>query len=964
MTLDLDQLFPFPLDGFQKQAIAALNAQKSAVVCAPTGSGKTAIAEYAIYHALDQGKRVFYTTPLKALSNQKYRDFSEQFQPLVADGPAVGLITGDTIIDGGAPVVIMTTEIYRNMLYETPVGQVGTSLEDVATVILDECHYISDPGRGTVWEECIIYSPPSIQLLALSATIGNPEEFTAWINRVRALANESEELDNPTEHCELINSDFRPVPLDFYFATKKGLFPLLDQNKEKLNRRLLATHRGKKRLSRKDCPNVQKVVKQLRDLDFLPAIYLIFSRRGCDRAIYHLNDISLVTPEEKSAIHLFLLTYFFAHSPENQDRLWQYLQEFPTLQEALNHYWVDPSQGAGALVATLEANPDHVGAIFSFLELEIQIGKIDQLEALCRGVAAHHAGVLPRWKELVEKLFERRLVKIVFATSTLSAGLNMPARTTVISALKKRNDEGMRLLTPSEFLQMAGRAGRRGIDDQGYVVTVQTPFEKPQDAAMLSLAAAESLESRFTPSYGMVLNLLQKHTLEESKELLTRSFAEYLIQQQLAPEKQAISSITTDLTRLDVQLAAIAPKTIERYQKLKERLREERRLLDILSKQAEDDRKKIIAPLIPDLPQGSILHLKGKHFRRRHPLLAVVMGQTKAAGHRGEGVLCLTEKNRWCVVTKVDVYGINETSVPSTLWQNLSPPEASHLRAGQTLPGDEHSGALAQAIAHHAQALTLPPEVEDQQKRLDAVVAQIEANPLSQEKNPDKILKRYQQQEELRKKLQRSQSLFRQHSSKRSYYWQDFLNLIKVLQDFRALDGNHPTPLGQVAAMLRGENELWLALALSSGKLDHLEPHQLAAAVSALILETPRSDSWTDYYQGKEVLQALGLQKGDGPENQVSLWELRRQLNQAQRHHDVNVPVWLESKFIGLVEQWALGEDWNSLCGNTSLDEGDIVRLLRRTIDVLWQLPQVDGFSPDLKRNAQQAIALLKRFPV
>lgn len=212
---DLAQLFPFPLDTFQLQAVAALDAGKSVVVCAPTGSGKTLVGEYAIHRALAHGKRVFYTTPLKALSNQKLRDFREQFGP-----EQVGLLTGDISINRDAPIVVMTTEIFRNMLYGTRIGETGTTLQQVEAVVLDECHYMNDRQRGTVWEESIIYCPPEIQLLALSATVENSGQLTDWLQQVHG----------PTE---LIYSDFRPVPLEFHYCTTKRLVPLLDSSNKK-----------------------------------------------------------------------------------------------------------------------------------------------------------------------------------------------------------------------------------------------------------------------------------------------------------------------------------------------------------------------------------------------------------------------------------------------------------------------------------------------------------------------------------------------------------------------------------------------------------------------------------------------------------------------------------------------------------------------------------------------------------
>ena len=470
--LDPKTLFPFALDEFQERAIAALNANKSVVVCAPTGSGKTLIGEYAIYRALARGKRVFYTTPLKALSNQKLRDFSQQF-----GAENVGLVTGDLSLNRDASVVIMTTEVFRNMLYGTPIGQIGTSIQGVETVVLDECHYMNDRQRGTVWEESIIYCPTNIQLVALSATVANSDQLTDWIA----------EVHGPTE---LIYSDFRPVPLQYNFCNLKGIFPLLNGKKTRINPLLLKTKfKGKKppKVKPKDgVPTLISVVSQLQERKMLPAIYFIFSRKGCDRAVNDTVGLSLLTPEEKQQVAIHIE---------------QVLQEHP---EAIRR---------------------------------------SQVECLYRGVAAHHAGLLPAWKALTEELFQRGLIKVMFATETLAAGINMPARTTVISSLSKRTDRGHRLLNPSEFLQMAGRAGRRGMDDLGHLVVVETRFEGAKEAGYLAMAGADPLVSQFTPSYGMVLNLLQTHSIEEAKQLIERSFGQYMANLSLIPQQEAIANL-------------------------------------------------------------------------------------------------------------------------------------------------------------------------------------------------------------------------------------------------------------------------------------------------------------------------------------------------------------------------------------------------------------------------------------
>jgi superfamily II RNA helicase len=962
--LNLKEIFDFELDDFQLKAIAALAAGKSVVVCAPTGSGKTVIGEYAIYRALSRGKRVFYTTPLKALSNQKFRDFLEKFgQKSASDvSQEVGLITGDILINPNALIVVMTTEIFRNMLYETPIGQVGTSLEAVETVVLDECHYISDRGRGTVWEESIIYCPPSIQLVALSASIGNPEELTDWINQVRT-SERKREYQSPTNlSCELINSDFRPVPLRFYFSCKEGLFPLLNNQQTKVNPRLLSKRpKGeRRRFKREDCPGLITIVKQLWERDMLPAIYVIFSRRGCDQAVQSLYSLTLVNEQEAQALQFHLLSFFLAENPYLQEQLLSFFREaIPDLHSFLLDFLSKHPEADIKLLQFLAKHPEAKAQLFQFLAEQSEFARYEQLEPLLHGIAAHHAGVLPVWKELVEQLFELGLVKVVFATATLSAGINMPARTTVISALSKRTDDGHSMLTPSEFLQIAGRAGRRGMDSVGHVVTIQTPFEGAMEAAYLATSTADPLKSCFTPSYGMVLNLLQKYTIAEAKDLLERSFAEYLAQLKLVPEQQAIAALTTELAKLDVELASIDIEKFTSYEKLKERLKEEERCLKILQQQAEINRKQEITALLTKLVPGSFIALKGKHIKVASPLTAILVTKIPGSG-QAENLVCLGRDNRWYIATQADAIDILPSALPLSEFSRLSLPDLELAQLGQWHKGDAVTANVSQQIPDY-RVLTQPaPEVVEQYRRVEQIQVELDHHPLQQQRNPGRLIKLHKHRLELRNQLHKSQRTYQKHQSRKSYYWEEFLNLIEILREFGALEDFTPTSLGEAAAAMRGENELWLGLALMSGELACLSPPHLAAAVCALITETPRPDSWTNYPPPQEVLAAF--QQTEWQTN--SLREIRRQLFQLQKRCDITIPVWLESKFIGLVEQWTLGLDWNELCENTNLDEGDIVRLLRRTIDILWQIPHVPGISDSLRLNAKMAIAQMKRFPI
>lgn len=502
LLLNPTELFPFPLDDFQLEAINHLCRAESVVVCAPTGSGKTVIAEFAVEMALRAGKRCFYTTPLKALSNQKFGDFKKKY------GEAkVGLLTGDISINRDAPIVVMTTEVFRNMLYGTHLGAVDKNLAYVSHVVLDECHYMNDAERGTVWEESIIYCPPDVQLVALSATIANAEELTEWIDQTHG----------PTK---LVLSTFRPVPLRFYYFGGGKMFHLFHaggalngQIKSLFGKRHDRFSGKKPRGKMEPLPDPRDVLRELSMKDMLPAIYFLFSRRGCEESMKKAADINLVSRAEASVL----------------------------------------AREVEALINTNENLRTH-----------------PHLPYIYQGVAVHHAGMLPSWKVLVEKLFQKGLIKAVFATETLAAGINMPARTTIISAISKRTDDGHRTLTASEFLQMSGRAGRRGMDQVGHVVVLRHPFEYVEDVAKLASSPADPLSSRFTPSYGMVLNLLQRHSGEESRELVERSFGQFVINRELEPLFEQKMAIEAELNHLSKPLCPGELGDLAAYKRLGE----------------------------------------------------------------------------------------------------------------------------------------------------------------------------------------------------------------------------------------------------------------------------------------------------------------------------------------------------------------------------------------------------------
>jgi superfamily II RNA helicase len=763
---------------------------------------------------------------------------------------------------------------------------VGTSLIDLDAVVLDECHYMNDRQRGTVWEESIIYCPPEVELVALSATVENSDQLTDWIDTVHG----------PTT---LIYSDFRPVPLQFNFGHPKGIFPLLDEAGERMNPRLKpkggtqrpqgANRRG---APRAEAPTIPFIVGQLREKNMLPAIYFIFSRRGCNQAIQAFGATSLVSVAER-------------------ERLDRHIADFT------------------------KRHPEAVRA--------------EYVEPLRRGLAAHHAGILPAWKGFVEELFQQGLIKVVFATETLAAGINMPARTTVIASLSKRTDVGHRLLTASEFLQMAGRAGRRGMDTQGYVVTLQTPFEGPREAAHLATSKADPLVSQFTPTYGMVLNLLQMHRLDEVRELIERSFGQYLSTLVLKPQKAEIQRCEVEVRQLRSALEQVDFKQLQQYEKLVERLREEKRLLKILQQQAADEQAETTAIAMQYAVTGSLLTLRATFARTANPLAAVLVMTAPSSG-RAPLLVCLGQNNRWYVSSTNDVVALHGEMPPLAGAGAIVPPLDLLPKAGQSRRGDETSLDVARSIPDGPTLEELVPEVHAQMQRMLSVQTQLDDHPMHVWGDRGKVQKQQRRLETLEKELADRQGKLTKQSHQR---WQEFLALIEILEHFGCLEDMTPTKLGEATAAIRGDNELWLGLALMSGEFDHLDPHHLAACCAALVVEVSRPDTWTRYGISENTLEALEGLRG-----------LRRQVFQQQRRREILLPVWFELDLIGLVEQWALGTDWLELCENTSLDEGDVVRILRRTLDFLSQIPYVPHASRELKDNATRAMQLIDRFPI
>ena len=455
------QRYPFPLDPFQEEAIRHILSGKSVIVSAPTGAGKTLVAEFAIYRTLAAQRRLAYTTPLKALSNQKYADFCRQYGP-----EFVGILTGDVKVNPRAPILVMTTEILRNLFYTDP-------MEGLATVVLDECHYMGDEGRGTVWEELIITCPKAVQLVALSATVQNIGEIADWIGQTHG-------------PIHAIHHPVRPVPLQTLLCDQEGRIDSVEGSGRRAEGsrgrppgwrdRDRRRHPGDFRRRRPVHPT--RLIPELVERGWVPALYFIFSRAGCERALEF------------------------------------YLERGPSLLEA--------RRAAEVEEAIAHALRDHP-SISPESELNTLV-----FRGLRHGVGVHHAGMLPALKRLTEVLFERGLVKAVFATETMSLGIHMPAKSVVIQGLRKRSDAGFRSLTVNEITQMGGRAGRRGIDLEGKCVIALDEPEGAEEARSLLARPPEPIESRFRIGYSSAALLLITYKVPPLiRSVIESSFGQY-----------------------------------------------------------------------------------------------------------------------------------------------------------------------------------------------------------------------------------------------------------------------------------------------------------------------------------------------------------------------------------------------------------------------------------------------------
>ncbi|GAB2297281.1 DExH-box ATP-dependent RNA helicase DExH15 chloroplastic [Dionaea muscipula] len=1025
--IDVDELasiYDFRIDKFQRLGIQAFLRGSSVVVSAPTSGGKTLIAEAAAAATVARGRRLFYTTPLKALSNQKFREFRDTFGE-----SNVGLLTGDSAINKDAQVVIMTTEILRNMLYQS-VGIVssGGGLFDVDVIVLDEVHYLSDISRGTVWEEIVIYCPKEVQLICLSATVANPDELAGWIGQIHG-------------KTELVISGKRPVPLTWHFSTKTSFLPLLDGKRTGMNRKLSVTYlklysskgdsskdvQSRRRSSkgrrigadydgygsrtihssiskhdmnmirRSQVPQVEDTLSHLKGRNMLPAIWFIFSRKGCDAAVQYLENSKLLDECEKGEVELALKRLRIQY-------------------------------------------PDAV--------------REPAVKGLLQGVAAHHAGCLPIWKSFIEELFHRGLLKVVFATETLAAGINMPARTVIISSLSKRIDSARVRLRSNELLQMSGRAGRRGIDERGHVVLVQTPYEGPEECCKLLFSGVEPLVSQFTASYGMVLNLLAGaevthrlnetdgvkvsragRTLEEARKLVEQSFGNYIGSTVMLASKEELDRVQKEIEMLSSEISGdaidrksqklLSKSAYKELSTLLERLRAEKRVRRELRRMMEVERMSSWRNLLVELENGNLpfLCLQYKDSDDTEQLVPAVY-LAKADSLDGSNVkavvandgfnfnqpevesdtigalscpqfesvyhVALGSDYSWYLFTEKWIKAVYKSGLPNVAlnqgdalpgeimkmllikeeisWERLANSEFGGVwnsKASQQTWSWSLNIPMLNSFSEEDEALHMSEAYHDaiecykeQRNKVSRLMKKITRTEGCREYKKIVDMAKLTEQK-IRRLKNRANRLVNRIEQIEPSGWKEFLQVSNVIHETRALDikTNVIFPLGKTASAIRGENELWLSMVLRNKILVDLKPAQLAAVCGSLVSEGLKVRPWKNnsyiYEPSTAIINVINY-----------LEEQKNYLLQLQEKHDVKIPCCLDSQFSGMVEAWASGLTWREIMMDCAMDEGDLVRLLRRTIDLLAQIPKLPDIDPLLQGNALTASSVMQRSPI
>ena len=853
-------------------------------MAAPTGSGKTIVGEFAVHLALRSGRKCFYTAPIKALSNQKFHDLVERY-----GAHNVGLLTGDNSVNGDAPVVVMTTEVLRNMLYAH-----SSTLDGLAYVVMDEVHYLADRFRGAVWEEVIIHLPEHVDVVALSATVSNAEEFGEWLGEVRGATT-------------IVVEEHRPVPLWQHVMAGDRLFDLFaDDQQTVLNPELVRLAReedrnsrsgadnrrpgrGGKRPRNRNVPMRYEVVERLNRERLLPAINFIFSRVGCDAAVDQVlaAGLRLTSNEERERIREIV-----------EDRCADLPQEDLTV-----------------------------------------LGYLDWLDGLERGFAAHHAGMLPTFKETVEHLFQLGLVKVVFATETLALGINMPARTVVLEKLVKWNGETHADITPGEYTQLTGRAGRRGIDVEGNAVVVWHQGFDPGALAGLASTRTYPLKSSFGVSYNMAVNLVGSVGHHAAREILETSFAQF-------QADRAVVGMATQVRRQESALDGYRESMschlgdFEEYAELRRRLSDREKEI---ARDGAIKRRASAAASLAVLKPGDVIMVP---TGRRSGVAVVIDPGLSDKDEPRPTVLTLDRQVRRLSVVDFPqpVDPLERIRIPK-----LFNPRSANSRRDLANRLKETVGDLR--VERPRKTAT----GDDQQiLELRKQIRQHPCHGCDQREDHARWAERYH------RLLRETRGLERRVETRTNSIARQFDRVCAILARLGYLssdsDDAQVTQSGRLLQRLYAELDLVAAECLRSGLWKDLTPAELAACASVLVFEARQTEETTPPRlptgRVRDVISETS-----------SIWSELRELESEERVHFLREP---DAGFAWAAFRWASGGRLDSVLRDVDLAAGDFVRWCKQLADLLGQIADAAGSGSDpdsqaLARVAREAVDSVKR---
>ena len=893
----------FGIDPFQRRACQALEDGLGVLVCAPTGAGKTIVGEFAVHVALAEGGKCFYTTPIKALSNQKYHDLAQ-----VHGDENVGLLTGDNSINSSAPVVVMTTEVLRNMIYAE-----SSALDGLSHVVMDEVHFLADRFRGAVWEEVILGLDPAVRVASLSATVSNAEEFGDWITTVRG-------------DTAVIVDEHRPVPLHQHMLVGNRMFELFerprrgaDENgKKQVNSDLtryikhrilgadavgvyedrLSRDRRRRGGNRSGGVNRPRMIANLDAEGLLPAIDFIFSRAGCDAAVTQClrSDLHLLDAEEVARVDAVIESHLSELAPGDSEVL----------------------------------------------------GVDDWRWALRRGFAAHHAGMLPTFRQAVEELFSLGLVKVVFATETLALGINMPARSVVLERLVKYNGESHVDLTPGEYTQLTGRAGRRGIDVEGHAVVVWTPEVAPDRVAGLAGARTFPLRSSFAPEYNMAMNLIDRLGVDGSRALLRRSFAQFQTDRSVVGQARQLDNAARTLRKLDNELDAAATRTgvdpsrFTEYVDLREAIRRKERAQKFVRRVNGEH---AITEDLSALKRGQVTAVEAG----RHRGLAVVL-EPAWKGADPKPLVLLDDG--W-----VGRIGVSDFVNPPVVLGAIRIPKNADTRSRHARR--EITAALRNSGIDRPRGRVKKRAAEPDHE-LDELRRRLRSHPMHKASGLDELYRMSERRARVARELA---SLEKAVHERTSQLETDFDAVVAVLVELNYLEDDgagslRVTPTGTVLRRIYSESDLLVAECIRAGVWNGLSPSDLAAVVSSVLFVSRRESygAGVDSMPGKPALR-------DALTGTLTVWEAT---NRVQERHGVVQTREPDTGFCAAVSAWASGRSLREALGAAGsqgnlLSPGDFVRWNRQVIDLLEQIRLgVDPADP-LAGAAKRAVAAVRR---